>query len=266
MKQYLELLRRIRDCGRAQGRSHRHRHARRCSGSSCASTSRAGFPLVTTKKMHLRSVVYELLWFLRGETNVAWLHEHGVTIWDEWADAQGELGPVYGKQWRAGWPPTAATSTRSRRPWRCIRANPDSRRIIVSAWNVGELERMALHAVPRVLPVLRGRAAPVLPAVPAQRRRVPRRAVQHRQLRAAAAHVRAAVRPRRPANWSGPAATATCTSTTSSRPTCSSSRTPLPLPQLSIRRRPPSIFDYDYEDFEFVNYQHHAPIKAPVAV
>ena len=104
-----------------------------------------GFPLVTTKKVHLRSVVYELLWFLRGETNVAWLHEHGVSIWDEWADAGGELGPVYGKQWRA-WRDRRRRHHRSDRatPCSCCSTNPDSRRIIVSAWNVGELGRMAL--------------------------------------------------------------------------------------------------------------------------
>ena len=101
-----------------------------------------GFPLVTTKKIHLRSVVYELLWFLRGDTNVAWLREHGVTIWDEWAERDGELGPVYGKQWRA-WPAPRrhARSTRSPGDRAAAHAIPDSRRIIVSAWNVGELEQ-----------------------------------------------------------------------------------------------------------------------------
>ena len=104
----------------------------------------AGFPAVTTKKLHLKSIFYELLWFLRGETNVEYLHKHGVTIWDEWADAQGELGPVYGKQWRS-WPTAdgqcidqMATVVEQ------IRTNPDSRRLIVSAWNVGQLHQMAL--------------------------------------------------------------------------------------------------------------------------
>src|SRR5579871_2926282 len=103
-----------------------------------------GFPLVTTKRLHVRSIVYELLWFLRGETNVRWLREHGVTIWDEWADAQGELGPVYGKQWRAWLAADGRTIDQIARVVEQLRHDPDSRRIIVSAWNVGELEAMAL--------------------------------------------------------------------------------------------------------------------------
>ena len=106
---------------------------------------RAGFPLVTTKKLHLRSIVHELLWFLRGETNVAYLREHKVSIWDEWADADGELGPVYGKQWRRWTGPDGAPIDQVRDVVEEIRRNPDSRRLIVSAWNVGDLPRMALQ-------------------------------------------------------------------------------------------------------------------------
>src|SRR6202000_215732 len=105
---------------------------------------RDGFPLVTTKKIHLRSVVCELLWFLRGDTNVAWLRENGVTIWDEWANEQGELGPVYGKQWRSWLAPDGRTIDQIAQAIEQLRRNPDSRRIMVSAWNVGELEQMAL--------------------------------------------------------------------------------------------------------------------------
>src|ERR1044071_8107546 len=104
----------------------------------------AGFPLLTTKKLHLRSILYELLWFLRGYTNVAYLHEHGVTIWDEWADENGDLGPIYGAQWRS-WPtPDGGHVDQIARVVEQIQANPDSRRHIVSAWNVGELDAMAL--------------------------------------------------------------------------------------------------------------------------
>src|ERR1700721_1381001 len=104
----------------------------------------AGFPLVTTKKLHLKSIIYELLWFLRGETNVAWLREHGVTIWDEWADANGELGPVYGSQWRA-WPAADGRAIdQIAQAVERLKTDPDSRRIMVSAWNVAELERMRL--------------------------------------------------------------------------------------------------------------------------
>src|SRR3954468_4633108 len=104
----------------------------------------AGFPLLTTKKLHLRSIVYELLWFLRGDTNVAWLHEHGVTIWDEWADAHGDLGPIYGAQWRAWTTADGRHIDQIQRVLDQINSDPSSRRIIVSAWNVGELEKMAL--------------------------------------------------------------------------------------------------------------------------
>ncbi len=105
---------------------------------------RDSFPLVTTKKLHLRSIIYELLWFLRGETNVRWLQERGVTIWDEWADAQGNLGPVYGAQWRSWRTPEGTTVDQIRQVVEQIRRDPDSRRLVVSAWNPGELDRMAL--------------------------------------------------------------------------------------------------------------------------
>ncbi|MCA3074020.1 MAG: thymidylate synthase [bacterium] len=102
------------------------------------------FPLVTTKKLHLKSIIHELLWFLQGDTNVGYLHQHGVTIWDEWADANGDLGPVYGKQWRSWSAPDGRTIDQLTQIVQQIRSNPDSRRLVVSAWNVGELERMAL--------------------------------------------------------------------------------------------------------------------------
>jgi thymidylate synthase len=104
----------------------------------------AGFPLLTTKKLHLKSIIYELLWFINGETNVRWLREHGVSIWDEWADAQGELGPVYGKQWRSWQTADGRTVDQLAQVVDQIKRNPDSRRLIVSAWNVGEIEQMAL--------------------------------------------------------------------------------------------------------------------------
>ena len=116
-----------------------------------------GFPLVTTKKLHLKSIVHELLWFLAGDTNVAYLKENGVSIWDEWADAQGDLGPVYGKQWRS-WAGRRRAHDRPdyKRLLDEIERNPDSRRLVVSAWNVGDLDRMALRAMPLPVPVLRG--------------------------------------------------------------------------------------------------------------
>jgi len=143
MKPYLELMRRIRDTGvRKDDRTGTGTLS--VFGHQMRFDLSEGFPLVTTKRIHLRSIVYELLWFLRGDTNVAWLREHGITIWDEWANEQGELGPVYGKQWRAWLAPDGRTIDQISQAVEQIKRNPDSRRIIVSAWNVGEIEQMAL--------------------------------------------------------------------------------------------------------------------------
>ena len=153
-----------------------------------------GFPLVTTKKLHLRSIIHELLWFLQGSSNVRYLRDHQVTIWDEWARDDGELGPVYGVQWRS-WPtPDGGAIDQIAQVVREIRTNPDSRRLIVSAWNVSDIPKMALPPCHTLFQFYVRRARAVLPAVPAQRRSLPRRAVQHRELRAAHAHDRAAVR------------------------------------------------------------------------
>src|SRR6201991_2610624 len=143
MQQYLDLMRRILDKGVAKG-DRTGTGTRSIFGHQMRFDLSAGFPLVTTKKMHLKSIIYELLWFLRGETNVRYLNEHDVTIWDEWADAQGELGPVYGSQWRS-WPGRhGETIDQIRDGIEQIHTKPDSRRLIVSAWNVAELPRMAL--------------------------------------------------------------------------------------------------------------------------
>ena len=137
----------------------------------------------------MKSIIHELLWFLRGDTNVQYLHDHGVTIWDEWADERGDLGPVYGAQWRS-WPaPDGRHIDQIGKVIAEIKHNPDSRRLlIVSAWNVGELERMRLLPLPRALPVLRRERKAFLPALPAQCRHLSRRALQHRLVRAPHAH------------------------------------------------------------------------------
>jgi hypothetical protein len=157
---------------------------------------RQGFPCITTKKLHLRSIIHELLWFLRGETNTRYLKENGVTIWDEWADADGELGPVYGKQWRS-WPaPDGRTIDQIHLLIEGLKGNPHSRRHIVSAWNVGQIHEMALPPLPPALPILCPRAPrrwplrPILPALPTQRRPLPRRPFQHRILRTPHPHDR----------------------------------------------------------------------------
>lgn len=143
MRVYLDLLTRILDDGVAKG-DRTGTGTRSVFGHQMRFDLGAGFPLLTTKKLHLRSIIHELLWFLRGDTNVRWLNQHGVTIWDEWADADGELGPVYGAQWRS-WPTADGRSVdQLTSVLEQIRTNPDSRRLLVSAWNVGELKRMAL--------------------------------------------------------------------------------------------------------------------------
>ncbi|MGH8285801.1 MAG: thymidylate synthase, partial [Steroidobacteraceae bacterium] len=210
-------------------------------------------------------IVYELLWFLRGETNVAWLREQGVTIWDEWADERGELGPVYGKQWRS-WPtPDGRSIDQIAQAVEQLRTNPDSRRIIVSAWNVGELDRMALmpcHAFfqfyvaeRRLSCQLYQRSADLFLGVPFNIASY-----------ALLTHMLAQQCDLAPGElvWTGGDCHVYLNHL--EQTDLQLSRVPYALPRLEIRRRPPSIFDYRFEDFEFVNYQHHPAIKAPIAV
>ena len=264
MKAYLDLLRLIRETGvRKDDRTGTGTLS--LFGYQMRFDLARGFPLVTTKKIHLRSVVYELLWFLRGDTNVAWLHEHGVTIWDEWADPQGNLGPVYGKQWRA-WPaPDGRTIDQISRAVEQLRSTPDSRRIIVSAWNAGELEQMRLMpchaffqfyvAAGKLSCQLYQRSADFFLGVPFNIASY-----------ALLTHLFAQQCDLEPGElvWTGGDCHLYLNHLAQADEQLT--RTPLPLPQLRIQRRPATLFEYAYEDFEFVNYQHHAPIKAPVAV
>ena len=224
-----------------------------------------GFPLVTTKKVHWKSIVLELLWFLRGETNTAYLRENGVTIWDEWADANGELGPVYGKQWRS-WPtPEGGSIDQISEVMKQLRTQPDSRRIIVSAWNVGELSKMALmpcHAFfqfyvaeGRLSCQLYQRSADIFLGVPFNIASYA--LLTHMIAEQCDLDVGDFV-------WTG----GDCHLYLNhlEQADLQLSREPFPLPQLVIRRRPPSLFDYVFDDFEFRNYQHHPAIRAPVAV
>ncbi len=224
-----------------------------------------GFPLVTTKKIHLKSVVHELLWFLRGDTNVRYLQEHGVTIWDEWADANGELGPVYGRQWRAWGTADGREIDQLAEVVRQIREQPDSRRLLVSAWNVGEIPRMALApchvmfqfhvAAGRLTCLLYQRSADVFLGVPFNIASY-----------ALLTHLVAAQCDLEPGEfiWSG----GDCHLYLNHLDQADAQlrRAPLPAPRLRLHRRPPTLFDYQYEDIEFVNYQFHPAIKAPVAV
>jgi thymidylate synthase len=224
-----------------------------------------GFPLVTTKKVHVRSVIYELLWLLRGATNVAYLREHGVTIWDEWADAQGELGPVYGKQWRAWLAPDGTTIDQIEQAVQTLRRDPNSRRIMVSAWNVGELARMALMpchvlfqfyvAEGRLSCQLYQRSADLFLGVPFNIASY-----------ALLTHMFAQQCDLEPGEliWTGGDCHLYLNHLEQAR--AQIARAPYPPPQLMLRRRPATIFDYEYEDIEFLNYQHHPAIAAPVAV
>jgi thymidylate synthase len=264
MRQYLDFLRHI--------RSHGSRKADR-TGTGTSSVFGyqmrfdlgAGFPLVTTKKLHLRSIVYELLWFLNGDTNVKYLQDHGVSIWNEWADAQGNLGPVYGKQWRS-WPTANGGSIdQLSRILEQLKSNPDSRRLVVSAWNVAELEQMALlpcHALfqfyvadRRLSCQLYQRSADALLGVPFNIASY-----------ALLTHMLAQQCDLEPGDlvWTG----GDCHLYLNhlEQTDLQLSRAPYPLPQLRLRRRPASLFDYQYEDFEILDYQYHAAIKAPIAV
>jgi thymidylate synthase len=224
-----------------------------------------GFPLVTTKKLHLKSIVHELLWFLRGETNVRYLREHGVTIWDEWADENGELGPVYGVQWRAWQAADGRSIDQITRACDLIRRDPDSRRILVNAWNVGELEKMALtpcHALfqfyvadGRLSCQLYQRSADVFLGVPfniASYALLTHMVAQQCDLGVG------------DFIWTGGDCHLYLNHCEQAQ--LQLSREPLPLPRLEIKRRPDSIFGYRFEDFEFAGYHAHPSIKAPIAV
>ena len=224
-----------------------------------------GFPLVTTKRVHTKSIFYELLWFLRGDTNVRWLQERGVTIWDEWADQNGELGPVYGKQWRSWGTPDGRQIDQMAGVVEQLRSNPDSRRIIVSAWNVGELEQMALapcHAFfqfyvadGRLSCQLYQRSCDIFLGVPFNIASY-----------ALLTHMIAQQCDLVPGEliWTGGDCHLYLNHLEQAR--LQLSRQPHPLPRLVLRRRPPTLFEYEFEDFEITGYDHHPAIKAPVAV
>lgn len=223
------------------------------------------FPLVTTKRLHVPSIVHELLWFLRGDTNTRYLRDHGVRIWDEWADANGELGPVYGHQWRAWRTADGRVIDQMANVVEALKRTPDSRRLLVSAWNVGELAQMALlpcHvmfqfyvAAGRLSCQLYQRSADVFLGVPFNIASY-----------ALLTHMVAQQCDLAPGEfiWTG----GDCHLYLNHLEQADEQllRTPMPGPRLAILRRPGTLFDYQAEDFQFVNYQHHAAIKAPVAV
>jgi thymidylate synthase len=224
-----------------------------------------GFPLVTTKKLHLRSIIHELLWFLQGSSNVRYLRDNKVTIWDEWAHEDGELGPVYGVQWRS-WPtPDGGSIDQIAQVVQQIRTNPDSRRLIVSAWNVSDIPQMALPpchllfqfyvAQGKLSCQLYQRSCDIFLGVPFNIASY-----------ALLTHMLAQQCDLEPGEFIWTGGDCHIYDNHVEQVRLQLSREPRPYPALAIRRRPPSIFDYVYEDFAFEGYDPHPAIKAPVAV
>jgi thymidylate synthase len=224
-----------------------------------------GFPLVTTKKLHLKSIIYELLWFLSGNTNNQWLKDRGVSIWDEWAAPNGDLGPVYGHQWRS-WPaPNGEHIDQIKDLIEAINGNPDSRRLIVSAWNVADIPKMALapcHAFfqfyvaeGKLSCQLYQRSADIFLGVPFNIASY-----------ALLTHMVAEQCNLQPGEFIWTGGDCHLYSNHLEQVKLQLSRTPYPLPKLKIHRKPESIFDYQFEDFEILGYQSHPHIKAAVAI
>jgi thymidylate synthase len=264
MKPYLELLRHVRDHGvRKEDRTGTGTLS--VFGYQMRFDLAEGFPLLTTKKLHLRSIIHELLWFLRGDTNVAYLHDHKVTIWDEWADERGELGPIYGSQWRSWTTADGRHIDQISQAVQQIRDNPDSRRIIVSAWNVGEIDKMALPpchaffqfyvAAGKLSCQLYQRSADIFLGVPfniASYALLTQMVAQVTGLRAGEfvhtlgdAHLYLNHRQQADLQLS---------------------RTPRPLPVMRLNPAVDELFAFTFDDFTLLDYDPYPPIKAPVAV
>ena len=264
MQQYEDLMRHVYEHG-THNTDRTGTGTRSVFGHQMRFDLRQGFPLVTTKRLHLRSIIVELLWFLRGDSNVRWLQERGVSIWDEWADEQGELGPVYGVQWRS-WPtPDGRHIDQISQVLEQIRSNPDSRRLIVSAWNVGELSNMALppcHALfqfyvadGRLSCQLYQRSADIFLGVPFNIASYS--LLTHMVAQQCDLEVGEFI-------WTG--GDCHLYSNHLEQTKLQLSREPRPYPQLVIKRKPDSLFEYRFEDFEIVGYDPHPGIKAPIAV
>jgi len=224
-----------------------------------------GFPLVTTKKCHLRSIIHELLWFLKGDTNTRYLNENGVTIWDEWADSQGNLGPVYGKQWRSWQTPEGIVIDQIANAIQQIKTNPDSRRLIVNAWNVGDLDKMALAPCHCLFQFyvqngtlscqLYQRSADIFLGVPFN-------IASYALLTMMIAQVTGL----KPGFFVHTFGDAHLYSNHIEQAKTQLARTPYPLPKMQLNPAIDNLFDFRFEDFSLVDYQCHPVIKAPIAV
>jgi thymidylate synthase len=264
MKQYLDLMQDILDRGTAKG-DRTGTGTLSVFGRQLHFDLSAGFPLLTTKKLHTRSIFVELLWFLKGDTNIKYLHDNNVTIWDEWADENGDLGPVYGHQWRS-WPtPSGDSIDQISKVVDQIKRNPDSRRHIVTAWNPSEVDKMALppcHALfqfyvadGKLSCQLYQRSADYFLGVPFNIASY-----------ALLTHMVAQQCDLLPGEFVWTGGDVHLYTNHIEQANLQLSRTPYEVPQLRIKRKPESIFDYVLEDFELLNYQSHPGIKAPIAV
>ena len=264
MRQYLDLMRRVLDDG-VEKRDRTGTGTLSVFGHQMRFDLAAGFPLVTTKKLHLKSIVHELLWFLNGDTNIAYLKDNGVRIWDEWADEKGDLGPVYGHQWRS-WPGRdGETIDQISNLVRMIETNPDSRRLIVTAWNPADVDRMALPpchclfqfyvAEGRLSCQLYQRSADIFLGVPFN-------IASYALLTQMLAHVTGL----KPGDFVHTLGDAHLYLNHLEQARLQLTRDPRPLPKMAITRHVPTIFDFRYEDFELTGYDAHPHIKAEVSV
>ncbi len=264
MQQYLDMMRLVRDTG-ARKEDRTGTGTLSVFGYQMRFDLSKGFPLVTTKKLHIRSIIHELLWFLSGDSNIRYLKENGVSIWDEWADENGDLGPVYGVQWRS-WPtPDGRKIDQVAEVMDQLRNNPDSRRIILSAWNVAEIDNMALPpchclfqfyvADGKLSCQLYQRSCDIFLGVPfniASYALLTHMLAQQADLKVG------------DFIWTGGDCHLYLNHLEQANEQLA--REPLPLPTLAIKRRPSSIFEYEFDDFEILNYEAHPHIKAAVAV
>ena len=264
MQQYLDLLQHILDHGYEKS-DRTGTGTLSCFGYQMRMDLQKGFPLITTKKLHLKSIIYELLWFIKGDTNIAYLKEHGVKIWDEWANEHGDLGPVYGKQWRNWATPDGKSIDQLNDVIQQIKSNPDSRRLLVSAWNVADLPSMALmpcHALfqfyvagNKLSCQLYQRSADVFLGVPFNIASY-----------ALLTHMIAQVCGLEPGEFVHTFGDVHLYKNHLEQAKLQLSRTPYPLPEIKLNTDRKNIEDFEFSDFELINYQSHPHIKADVAV
>lgn len=264
MQQYLDMMRHVLENGVDKG-DRTGTGTRSVFGYQMRFDLQQGFPLVTTKKLHIRSIIYELLWFLNGDTNIKYLKDNGVSIWDEWADENGDLGPVYGEQWRSWKKPDGTTVDQIENVVQQIKNNPNSRRLMVVAYNPGVADEMALppcHSLfqfyvanGRLSCQLYQRSADIFLGVPFNIASYA--LLTHMMAQQCGLDVGEFI-------WTG--GDVHLYSNHFEQAKLQLSREPLPLPKLNIKRKPENVYSYEFEDFEIVGYESHPHIKAPVAV